>query len=252
MSGLVAHGLSVVIKDRAILDRADLAVARGELVGLIGPNGAGKTTALRAVLGLVEASAARIEIDGRDIRALPPRERAKLIAYLPQARDVHWPVSGHTLVALGRHPHGDAASPRGEAAIAKALGQSDATQFAARDVRTLSGGELARVLLARALAVEAPILAADEPVAALDPGHQLAAMENLKQIARLSAVLVVMHDLGLAARFCDRIYLLHAGRVLAAGPAREVIASPALETAFGIRLVHAEADGIPLIAPIGA
>jgi iron complex transport system ATP-binding protein len=248
MSGLTVENLSVAIGARKILDKVSFALARGEIVGLIGPNGAGKSTALRAILGLIAAEAVRIDIDGRDVRAFTPRERAKLIAYLPQARDVYWPISAHTLVALGRTPHGDGGAPAGEAAVARALEQTDATEFATRDVRTLSGGELARVLLARAFAVEAHVLLADEPLASLDPGHQLQVMEHLKMAAKTSSVLIVMHDLALAARYCDRLYLLDKGKVLAAGAAAAVIASPELETAFAVRLLRSDIGGVPLIA----
>jgi len=248
MSGLTVENLSVTIDARRILGAVSFTIAPGEIVGLIGPNGAGKSTALRAVLGLITAEATRIELDGHDARALSPRERAKLIAYLPQARDVHWPISGRALVALGRAPYGDAEAPRGQEAIARALKQTDASEFAQRNVLTLSGGELARVLLARAFAVEAPVLLADEPLASLDPGHQLQVMEHLKAAAKISAVLIVMHDLAAAARYCDRLYLLDKGKVAASGSASEVIASPALEVAFAVRLLRSEIGGVPLIA----
>ena len=248
MSGLIVENLSIAVAGRKIVDRATFAVSTGEIVGLIGPNGAGKSTALRGILGLIAAEADRVESEGRDVRALRLRDRAKLIAYLPQARDVYWPVSAHTLVALGRAPHGDGAAPAGAAAISRALMSTDATEFAARDVRTLSGGELARVLLARAFAVEAPVLLADEPLASLDPRHQLQVMEHLKSAAKTSSVLIVMHDLALAARYCDRLYLLDKGKVAAAGASAEVIASPALEAAFAVKLVRSQMDGVPLIA----
>ena len=248
MSTLVVEALSVTIGSRAILDGMGFSLSPGEIVGLIGPNGAGKSTALRAVLGLVPAMATKIDMDGSDLRSLSPRERAKRIAYLPQARDVHWPISSYALVALGRTPHGDASAPSGQTAIMRALEQTDASEFTRRDVRTLSGGELARVLLARALAVEAPLLFADEPLASLDPGHQLRVMDHLRAAAKTSCVLIVMHDLALAARYCDRLYLLDMGKVIAAGPSAEVISSPALESAFSVRLLKSEVSGIPLIA----
>ncbi|MFZ1991307.1 MAG: ABC transporter ATP-binding protein [Alphaproteobacteria bacterium] len=248
MSGLTVEDLSVTIGTRKILEAVSFSLSPGEIVGLIGPNGAGKSTALRAVLGFIAFEAARIDMDGRDVRALSARERAKFIAYLPQARDVHWPISAHALVALGRSPHGDAESPRGQEAISRALEQTDASEFASRNVLTLSGGELARVLLARAFAVEAPVLFADEPLASLDPGHQLQVMEHLRAAAKTSSVLIVMHDLALAARYCDRLYLLDKGRVMASGAASEVIASPATEAAFEVRLLRSEIGGVPLIA----
>ena len=251
MSGLTVENLSVTIGALKILDAVGFSLSPGEIVGLIGPNGAGKSTALRAVLGLIASESARIDMDGRDVRALGARERAKLIAYLPQARDVHWPIFARALVALGRSPHGDAESPRGQEAISRALDQTDALEFASRNVLTLSGGELARVLLARALAVEAPVLFADEPLASLDPGHQLQVMEHLRAAAKSSSVLIVMHDLALAARYCDRLYLLDQGRVVASGPAGDVIASPALEAAFGIKLLRRDVEGLPLLAPFG-
>jgi iron complex transport system ATP-binding protein len=217
----------------------------GEIVGLIGPNGAGKTTCLRSVAGLIGASG-EITLDGRARSAFAPREWARQVAYLPQTRSVAWPLSVHNLVALGRYPHGEPESAgRGvvEGAL-KAVGMSD---FAARNVLTLSGGELSLVLLARALAVGAPVLLADEPVASLDLAHQVHVMERLRAFARSGgSVLVVLHDLSLAARFCDRVLLLDRGHLAATGLPGEVLGSPAVERAYGVKLVRGFVDGLPV------
>jgi iron complex transport system ATP-binding protein len=248
MSGLVVRGLTVRVMDRLLLDEVSLEVGTGELVALIGPNGAGKTTCLKAILGLVPAQGERIELDGRALSELTLRERARALAYLPQARHVAWPLSVASTVLLGRHPHAREGETVERARIARTLETVGLEGFAERDVRTLSGGELALVLLARALLVEAPILLADEPVASLDLAHQLAVMGELRRAACAGAgVLVVMHDLSLAARCCDRLLLLDRGRLVAAGPPDAVLADPATQEAYGVDLVRGEIAGVPVV-----
>lgn len=243
----MVRGLTVTLAGRRVLDQVSLEVKPGEIAALVGPNGAGKTTCLKAVLELVPCEADEIKAAGRTLRALQPRERARLVAYLPQGRAVAWPLSVRSTVVLGRHPYAREGEAAEAARAMRALESVGLAAFAARDVRTLSGGELALTLLARALAVEAPILLADEPVASLDLGHQVAVMERLRATARVGGtVLVVLHDLSLAARFCDRLLLLDRGRIAATGTPDAVLADPALETAYGIRIARGEVDGMPV------
>ena len=253
MTLLQADELRVTLGGRAILDRVGFAVAAGEIVGLIGPNGAGKTTLLRALAGLQKLGGGRVALAGRPLATVPAAERAKLLAYMAQAADCHWPVSVRRLVALGRLPHlspWTGPGPADARAIAAALQATDMTAFAARPVTELSAGEQVRAMLARALAVEPEVLLADEPVAALDPYHQLQVMQLLQDRAAAGhAVVVVLHDLTLAARFCHRLVLLANGRVLAEGPPRAVLTAERLRTAYGVRAQILEIEGGLAIVP---
>ena len=247
MSALEVQNLSVTVDGKRLVDSVGFQVGAGELVALIGPNGAGKTTCLRAILGLAASTAERVAVAGRARSELSAGERARAIAYLPQGRHVAWPLSVAATVALGRYAHAGASTAEVRQRTARALECVGMPSFAERDVRTLSGGELALVLLARALAVEAPLLLADEPVASLDPARQLAVMDILRARASArGAILVVLHDLSLAARYCDRLLLMHCGRILVAGPPGDVLATPALEGAYGVRLGRGDVSGVPV------
>lgn len=238
MSTLAAKGVSVRLGGRPVLHGVDMAVGGGEMVGLLGPNGAGKLTLVRIMAGLLTPDAGAVTLDGDDIAGRSRRELARSLAYLPQGAQVHWPVAVERLVALGRLPHlGAWQRPRGpdREAVDAALRATDIEALRDRAATALSGGEAARVLLARVLAAEPAVLLADEPVAALDPRHQLALMDLLHaRAARGTAVLVVLHDLGLAARFCDRLVLMHEGRVLREGTPEAVLSPEALAEAYGI------------------
>src|SRR5262249_40381843 len=182
---LRADGVSVELAGTRVVEGATLALEPGDLTLLVGPNGAGKTTLMRALAGLIPADG-RIELAGRPLAAYAARERARHIAYLPQGHVFHWPMSVAAVVALGRHPHADALAPLADAdrvAVAKALAATAIEPWASRAVTTLSGGERARVALARALATQAPILLADEPTMSLDPRHQLIVMELIARAA---------------------------------------------------------------------
>jgi len=248
VSGLRVRNLTVDIAGRRLLDGVTFAVARSEMVALVGPNGAGKTTCLKSILGLIPCKAEQIEVAGRAFGALAPRERARLAAYLPQARTVAWPLSVRSVVALGRHPHQRESDAAEAARAMRSLEAVGLAGFAERDARTLSGGELALTLLARALVVEAPLLLADEPVASLDLAHQVAVMEHLRAIARAGgSVLTVLHDLSLAARFCDRVLLLDRGRIVASGTPAAVLADRAMDAAYGVDLARGEIEGVPVV-----
>ena len=217
MSLLSGTGIAVRRGGVSVLAGVNFRLEEGEMVGLIGPNGAGKTTLLRALCGLQRREAGQIAILGDDLERLPRDHLARLLAYLPQGGGSQWGVAVETLVTLGRLPHRGpwrGPSPADAAAVESAMRACDVLQFAERSVSQLSGGELARVLLARALAGEPAILLADEPVAGLDPGHQIDVMAILRErTAARAGVAVVMHDLTLAARHCDRLVLLDRGGI---------------------------------------
>ena len=239
------HADNVVVRlgDALIVDGAALDLRAGELTVLIGPNGAGKTTLMRALAGLVPAEG-RIEIEGKPLASLTVRDRARRIAYLPQGHVFHWPMPVAAVVALGRYAYGDAFSTLSDAdrhAVGKALAATGTEAFATRAVTTLSGGERARVALARALACEAPILFADEPTVSLDPRHQLVVMELLARAAHDGgAVLAIGHDLSLAARFADRIVIMDRGRLVADGAPRDVLTVERIAAVFGVEAFIAD------------
>jgi iron complex transport system ATP-binding protein len=250
---LEARDISVAIGDRRIVDGVSIAVSSGEIVGLIGPNGAGKSTLLRAVLGLIGKSSGKITLDDADFLAMPARERARAVAFLPQDRRVEWRLPAGDVVMLGRYPHQSGfggPSPEDQAAVDRALGAVDAAALFDRPVAVLSGGERTRVLLARALAVEAPLLLVDEPIAALDPYHQLHVMEILRDRARAGGgVLAVIHDLALASRFMDRLVLMNEGWIVADGPPAEVLTPARLAQVYRIDAVAGNEKGRPWLLP---
>ncbi len=235
---LELDNISVTLAGTQIVHPVTLSMARGELVALIGPNGAGKTSLLRAIAGLVAASGS-VKLDGNELRAIQMRRRGRLIAYLPQGQAVHWPMRVDDVVALGRLPHQQAIgrlASEDSAAIDDAIAAAGLSAMRQRRADSLSAGELARVLIARALAVRAPVLLADEPIAALDPYHQLAVMELLREQARAgAAIIAVLHDLGLAAQFSDRVALMGGGRLLTIGPPETVLTQARIESVYGIR-----------------
>lgn len=250
MTLLEIDDLSASLGGRPVLEQVSFSLEKGELVGLIGPNGAGKSTLLRAAVGLT-AHQGEVRLGGADARALTPRERALRVAYLPQDREIAWPISVEALVTLGRAPHRSPGAGLGDAdrrAVAEAMSKADVRRFADRPATALSGGERARVLIARALAQQAPLLLADEPTAGLDPAHQIALMQVFAGLAEEgAAVLVSLHDLGLAARWCSRLVLLENGRVVADGPPNETLSEQRLRAVYGVEAYrHETADGLIL------
>jgi len=250
---LTARGLGVRLAGRVVLSDVSLALSPGHLVALVGPNGAGKTTLLRALAGLIPAEG-EIEIGGERLSSLPLRERAKRFGYLPQGHVVHWPLPARDIVALGRYPHGatDPArlSPRDAEAVLRAMQAVDVMEFSDRRVTELSGGERSRVALARALAVEAPVILADEPTASLDPRHQIDVMKNLRATADKGVlVIVVTHDLGLAARFADHVLVLREGRLVSQGAPAEALSEQVMADVFRISAYRAEFQNEAVIVP---
>ncbi len=227
MTGLVATGLA----RPPMLQPTSLALRPGEVLGLIGPNGSGKTTLLRALASL-SAGPGRVTLDDTDVRALPAPVRARRIAYLPAEREAGWPMRVRDVVALGLMPFGGT----DDAAIDRALALADVVGFADRRIDHLSTGERARVLLARALVGRPDHLLLDEPTANLDAHHQLAILDALRgEAARGAGVLITLHDLALAERWCDRLLLLDGGRAIADGSPHDVLSESRLGEIFHVR-----------------
>jgi iron complex transport system ATP-binding protein len=250
---LAAQQLEVTLSGRTVLRDVTLSLPSRQLVALVGPNGAGKTTLLRALAGLV-SSTGTVEVGGDQLSSLSLRERAKRFGYLPQGHLVHWPLPAKDVVALGRYPHGatDPArlSPHDEQAVLRAMQATNVVEFSERPVTELSGGERSRVALARVLAVEAPIVLADEPTASLDPRYQIDVMLNLRSAAdRGVLVVVVTHDLGLAARFADTVLVLSAGQLVAHGKPEQALSQQLMAEVFRISAYRADYRNETVILP---
>ena len=250
---LTAQSLGVTLAGRAVLHDVSLMLSSGHLVALVGPNGAGKTTLLRALAGLVPADGS-IHVGGDALSSLPLRARARRFAYLPQGHIVHWPLPARDIVALGRYPHG-ATDParltqRDTEAVLRAMQAADVVDLGERRVTELSGGERSRIALARVFAVEAPVILADEPTSSLDPRHQLDVMKTLRAAAdKGTLVIVVTHDLGLAARFADHVLVLSDGRLVSQGAATEALSEQVMADVFRIRAYRTEFQRETVIVP---
>jgi iron complex transport system ATP-binding protein len=249
MSTLATRSLTCRRGSRTVLESIDVTFVADQVTAIVGPNGSGKTTLLRHLAGLDQAAAGQVELDGAPLGQLSVGGRARRIAYLPQGASVYWPLLGRDLVALGRLPHGaDLGRPLAAAdveAVERALGRVDGLSFADRAVDALSQGERARLLLARTLATEADILLADEPVASLDPAYALDTMTVLRTEAACGVCVVVsLHDLGLAARFADRVVVLAGGRVAADGPVTEALKPEVIDAAYGVGFRTITLDGV--------
>lgn len=233
---LEARGLRHAFGARTVLDGVDIAVADGEMVGLVGPNGCGKTTLLRILHRALVPDAGTVALAGRDLAAYSGRERARLVAVMAQEAGGEVALSAADVVLLGRVPHRSAFRATTDAdlrAATAALEASGALHLARREFSLLSGGEKQRVLLARALAQEPQVLLMDEPTNHLDIGAQQQVLGTVR--ARSLATIVVLHDLNLAARYCDRVILLDRGRVQAAGSPEQVLGERLVGDTYGVR-----------------
>lgn len=248
-----ARELVVRLAGRQVLTDVSLAVETGEVIALVGPNGAGKSTLLRAFAGLLAPDDGSVLLDGQPLEEVARTTRARAIAYLPQGAECHWSLAVEDLVALGRLPFrlpwsGLQASDH--AAVQRAIADADIGHLRGRAVTSLSAGERARALLARALAGEPRILLADEPITALDPSHQLQVMEILRQRAATgAAVVAVLHDLTLATRYADRVALVAGGQLVAAGPPDTVLDREHMQGVFGIEAIPVQIDGRIVMLP---
>ena len=253
MTLLQATNISVDLANRPVLKGLSLTLDRGEFVGLIGPNGAGKTTLLRAIGSLVPVEGGEISLDHNPVQSLSRQLRAQLVAYLAQGAAAHWPLTVRRLVALGRLPRRTTwqrLSDQDAEAIDQAMQDADVVHLADRSVNNLSGGELKRVMLARALASGPALLLADEPVAGLDPAHQIEIMELMRRQADAGqGVLAVLHDLTLASRFCHRVVVLSEGATVADGKPSDVMSDDILQRVFGINVEHATVKGETVVLP---
>jgi iron complex transport system ATP-binding protein len=248
---LRVEGVSVRYGARVALEPTSFVLDSGELVALIGPNGAGKSSLLKALAGLMP-HAGVVSWRGTVLASFDTRQRARTVAFLPQTPVLHWPMRVRDLVALGRLPHrgyGSAPSAADAEAIEWAMLQSETSRYADRAADELSVGERARVLLARALAVRAPVLLVDEPIAMLDPYHQLQIMTVLRAYARDALVIAVLHDLALAARFCSRVLLINGGIVVDDGRPERALSAAAVREHYRVEPLITSHDGEPVIVP---
>lgn len=247
---LRAEALSFAYGGRDVLDQVSITVSRGALVGVLGPNGSGKTTLLRCLMGYLPAKRGRVSLGGRDVAEWSRRDFARQVAVVPQEMPTDFPLSVSELVLIGRLPHLSAhgigfESARDHQAAAAALEACAIAELANRPIHQLSGGELRRAFIARALAQETPFLLLDEPTSSLDLRHQLAIFDLLRTLARAGAgVLVVLHDVNLAAAHCDRVVLMKEGAVVAAGTPREALDPKILGDVYGVDLRAIVAEGI--------
>ncbi len=243
-------------RTRTALRDVSLAVAPGEVLGLVGPNGSGKTTLIRAVTGAVTPVSGVLRLLGDDVAALSQRERALRAAVVPQAPVLPDAFTALEIVLMGRTPHLrllQNESTLDLAAVERAMAATSTREFADRPAGELSGGERQRVVVARALAQEAPLLLLDEPTAHLDLGHQAGVLDLVRRLCRDEhrGVLAVVHDLTLAGRYCDRLVLLSAGEVAAEGLPEEVLRSDVLSDVYGapVDVFPDPRTGRPVVAP---
>ncbi|MGN6279851.1 MAG: ABC transporter ATP-binding protein [Sphingomonas sp.] len=249
------EALSVSLAGRLVLTDVSATLRPGKVTAILGPNGAGKSTLVKVMAALVPALQGTIRLGGADVAARAPRERARAIGYLPQDAAVHWNVPAREVIALGRAPHRAPFAALGDAdhrAIAAAIEATETLGLLDRPVAELSGGERARVLLARVLAGEPQWLLADEPLASLDPAHQIDVLDRLRaRAAQGSGVVIVLHDLVQTGRAADDVLLLKDGRVAAFGPAAEVLTVDRLRAVFDIHVtVLPDAAGRPICVPV--
>ena len=246
MSALQLIDATARLGGRPVLDGVNLSIATGELVALVGPNGAGKSSAIRALVGLLPLTNGHARLAGDDMTGLTPRQSADRAAYLPQERRIAWNMPALEVAALGAPFLSGVDAAR--AALA-ALTEVEADHLADRGVAEMSGGERARVLLARALATGASVLLADEPIAGLDPDAQLMVLERLQARSRAGqAVLVSLHDLNLAARYADRVVVLEKGRVIADAAPLDALTPAVLARVFGLSAQWIQGPDGPLLS----
>lgn len=254
MNLIEARRLCVRLGKRQVLNGVDLFLKPGEFLGVIGPNGAGKSTLLKTLIRIVPFVSGEVMILGKNLKRLKPAEQARMVAYMPQETVAEWDLRVSSVVRLGRIPHltlWQEPGPEDKKAVLEAMRDTDVLGLQHRGLKELAGGEKRLVMLARAMAVRPSVLLADEPVGGLDPRHQLQVMELLKRFARDcgNGIIAVLHDLTLAARFCDRLVLLHEGTVLAGGTPGEVLTPFFLREGYGIEAECGQINGRLFVLP---
>ena len=244
--------------DKAILIGVDLEVSHGEVLGLVGPNGSGKSTFLRIAAGTLTPQCGRVLLNGDDMALLKPKDRARLVAVVQQSPAAPPGFTAMDLVLMGRNPHLGLLQWESKSdydTCREVMELTETWEFADRQVSTLSGGELQRVFMARALAQDAPVLLLDEPTAHLDISYQTAVLDIINRVRTVSdlTVMVAMHDLTLAAQYCDRIAVLHEGTVLACGEPTETLNEDVVSKAFGapVHIIPHPTTGTPVVLPVG-
>lgn len=247
---LAARNLHVTIGERRLLADVDVTFHERKVTALVGPNGAGKSTLLSCLAGLRRPDRGEVWLGERPLDAIAVEERARMLAVLPQGAEIHWNVFVRSLVELGRAPWRGARGNRklDIDPVEQAMQRVDVAHLAEREALTLSGGERGRTLMARALAVEASWLLADEPLAGMDPLHQLTALAALRnEAANGTGVLLVIHDLSLAAQWADELVVLHEGCVAAQGPPEKVLTLSLLRHVYGVEAYIGRAPGGALL-----
>ncbi len=231
-----AHEVRVTAGQEILLDACSCEVQRGEILGICGPNGAGKSTLLRVLAGLQTVVAGHIDYAGHPLPTLSLRARARQLAYLSQAPSVAWPITVRELATLGRFPYRGEPLATTTFKVDEALRKVGLSALSARLVESLSGGERTRAHLARLLTGEPQVILADEPINALDPRYQLEILDLLQALASAgTAITIVLHDLALAARYCHRVLILEAGKMVVCGRPEAVITPALLASVFNIR-----------------
>lgn len=247
MTELIATDLDYSVKGAGLVRSASFQLAPRDFIAILGPNGAGKTSLIRAALGLEKPTGGSATLKGQETHRISPIERARSIAYLPQVRPLAWPNIVRDVVALGRYSHGATLGrlkAKDREAVDKAIIDCDLSDLADRNANALSGGELARMHCARALAAKAPLLIADEPTAALDPRHQFRILDLIGQyVAQGGGALVVLHDIQLAARYASRLIWMKDGKIVADGSPRDTLTVERLYDVYGIK---AKVDGLQI------
>ena len=250
---LQGKNLSLRFNGSDIVKDVSITINAGDFVGLIGPNGAGKTSLLRMLANLQQPDSGLIQLNDTNLNDIDRKQLAQTLGYLEQGAPAHWPLRVRRLVELGRLPH---LSPwrqltgKDKVIVDHAMAQAEVQHLSSRIISTLSGGERLRVLIARMFATEPNIVLADEPIAALDPYHQLHTMELFREHCdRGGSAVVVMHDLNMAARFCDRLMLLDQGTVACEGKVEQVLTEANLASVYSIRarLDHQASNGLTVI-----
>lgn len=255
---LVAEGLTLSYGDRTIIDALDLQIAPGKITTIVGANGCGKSTLLRSLARLLSPSAGQVVLDGRSLHARSTKEVARILGLLPQSPTAPEGIAVADLVGRGRHPHQRALSrwsTHDYEVVADALAATGTTDLADRSVDELSGGQRQRVWIAMALAQETDILLLDEPTTFLDVAHQVEVLDLLTDlsVARGTTIVMVLHDLNLAARYADELIAMKDGRVHAIGAPRDIVTAELVEDVFGLanQITIDPVSGTPMVTPIG-